>query len=136
MLYGMGTRARLEMRVPPDLFQLSGGTTGFSKLIPRTHDDYAYNARACAELEDGLKRANDSPYALGASIWTTDIASAVRAARRFETGFVWVNTEPSACYQLPFGGKTGSGFGREHGVEALLDYTEVKSIVFGNLGEQ
>lgn len=47
-------RALLAARRPAAsevaLFQLSGGTTGLAKLIPRTHDDYAYNARACAEV--------------------------------------------------------------------------------------
>jgi salicylate---CoA ligase len=54
---GMGTaadRARLDARTPGSrdiaVFLLSGGTTGLPKLIPRTHDDYAYNARASAEV--------------------------------------------------------------------------------------
>lgn len=86
-----------------------------------------------AGLEDGLRRANASPYGLGASIWTRDLASAWRAARAFESGMVWVNAEPNAPYQLPFGGVKDSGLGRENGVQGLLDYTEVKSVMFGGL---
>ncbi|MHB8458353.1 MAG: aldehyde dehydrogenase family protein, partial [Acidimicrobiales bacterium] len=86
-----------------------------------------------ADLDDGLAKANRSRYALGASIWTASVASAWCAANAFEAGFVWVNTEPSAYYQLPFGGKKESGFGRENGLDALSDYTEVKSVVFGGL---
>ncbi len=49
-----GTRARLDAHEPDPrdvaVFLLSGGTTGLPKLIPRTHDDYAYNARASARV--------------------------------------------------------------------------------------
>jgi succinate-semialdehyde dehydrogenase/glutarate-semialdehyde dehydrogenase len=86
-----------------------------------------------ANLEEGLRRANASIYGLGASIWTRDIKSAWRAARAFESGFVWVNAEPNAHYKLPFGGVKDSGLGRENGVQGLLDYTDVKSVVFGGL---
>ena len=86
------------------------------------------------DLDQGLAEANRSRYGLGASIWTGSMASAWRATRAFEAGFVWVNTEPSAYYQLPFGGTKESGFGRENGIEGLLDYTEVKSVVFGGPG--
>lgn len=52
---GGGDAAESLSRLRPDpsdvaLFLLSGGTTGLPKLIPRTHDDYAYNFRASAEL--------------------------------------------------------------------------------------
>jgi succinate-semialdehyde dehydrogenase/glutarate-semialdehyde dehydrogenase len=86
-----------------------------------------------ADLDDGLRRANASPFGLGASIWTRDLATAWRAARAFESGFVWVNAEPSAPYKLPFGGIKDSGLGRENGSQGLLDYTDVKSVVFGGL---
>lgn len=85
------------------------------------------------DIDEGLRRANASVYGLGASIWTRDIASAWRAARAFESGFVWINAEPNAHYKLPFGGVKESGLGRENGLQGLLDYTEVKSVVFGGL---
>ncbi len=85
------------------------------------------------DLDDGMRRANNSPFALGASIWTRDINTAWRAIRLFESGFVWVNSAPSAHYKLPFGGLKDSGVGRENGVQGLLEYTEVKSVVFGGL---
>jgi 2,3-dihydroxybenzoate-AMP ligase len=49
-----GTRARLDAGAPRGrdvaVFLLSGGTTGTPKIIPRTHDDYRYNARRCVEM--------------------------------------------------------------------------------------
>ncbi|MDA8038666.1 MAG: aldehyde dehydrogenase family protein [Actinomycetota bacterium] len=88
---------------------------------------------AITDLDEGLAKANRSRYGLGASVWTTSAANAWRAVSAFEAGFVWVNSEPSAHYQLPFGGKKESGLGRENGLDALADYTEVKSVVFGGL---
>jgi succinate-semialdehyde dehydrogenase/glutarate-semialdehyde dehydrogenase len=86
-----------------------------------------------ADLDEGLRRANMSPFGLGASIWTRDLNAAWRAVRAFESGIVWVNAEPNAPYKLPFGGVKDSGIGRENGVQGLLDYTEIKSVVFGGL---
>ena len=86
------------------------------------------------DLDEGLRRANKSPFGLGASIWTRDIAAAWRAVRAFESGFVWVNSEPNAHYKLPFGGVKQSGLGRENGFQGLLEYTEIKSVMFGGLG--
>ncbi len=84
-------------------------------------------------LDDALPRANKSPFGLGASIWTRDLSAAWRAVRAFESGFVWVNSEPSAHYKLPFGGVKESGLGRENGMQGLLEYTEIKSVIFGGL---
>lgn len=84
-------------------------------------------------LEDGLRRANNSPFGLGASVWTRNISAAWRAIRAFESGFVWVNSEPSAHYKLPFGGIKESGLGRENGLQGVLEYTEIKSVIFGGL---
>ncbi len=86
------------------------------------------------DLNDGLRRANTSSFGLGASIWTKDITAAWRAIRALESGFVWVNCEPSAHYKLPFGGVKQSGLGRENGLQGLLEYTEIKSVMFGGLG--
>lgn len=81
-------------------------------------------------LEEVIERANDSPYGLGAGIWTENIKNAHYAANKFKAGSVWVN-----CYNMnnpasPFGGFKQSGFGREMGSYALENYTEVKSVWF------
>ncbi|MBO0745274.1 MAG: aldehyde dehydrogenase [Candidatus Dormibacteraeota bacterium] len=83
------------------------------------------------DLDEGLELANDSDYGLGSSIWTGSIASAHRAALGLEAGYTWVNALQVAHDELPFGGTKQSGFGKEHGVQALLDYTEQKAVVQG-----
>jgi len=85
------------------------------------------------DLDDGLARANDSPFGLGSSIWTSSMAAAHRAVRELEAGYTWVNALQIAHDELPFGGTKESGFGKEHGLEAFYQYTEQKSIVYGGL---
>lgn len=86
------------------------------------------------DIEEGIRLANDSPYGLGSSIWTRNMAYAWKAIHELEAGYTWVNDVQIAYDELPFGGIKQSGFGKEHGTEAFLQYTEMKSVVFGGLG--
>jgi acyl-CoA reductase-like NAD-dependent aldehyde dehydrogenase len=85
------------------------------------------------DLDDGLQKANNSPFGLGSSIWTGSMKSASRAINELDAGYTWVNALQVAYDELPFGGTKESGFGKEHGIEAFLQYTEQKSVVFGSL---
>jgi acyl-CoA reductase-like NAD-dependent aldehyde dehydrogenase len=85
------------------------------------------------DLEEGIRLANDSPFGLGSSIWTGSMAAANRAVKELEAGYTWVNALQIAHDELPFGGTKESGFGKEHGIEAFHQYTEQKSVVYGNL---
>lgn len=82
-----------------------------------------------SDLEDAITKANSSKYGLGSSIWTRDIGKAREAAERIEAGYTWVNNLHVAYDEMPFGGFKMSGYGKEHGVEALNYYLEEKSIV-------
>jgi acyl-CoA reductase-like NAD-dependent aldehyde dehydrogenase len=84
-------------------------------------------------LDEAIERANDTDYGLGSSIWTRDAAAIDRAIRTLEAGVTWVNQLHYGYDELPFGGTKQSGFGREHGLEALGEYTELKSVVVGGL---
>jgi succinate-semialdehyde dehydrogenase/glutarate-semialdehyde dehydrogenase len=84
-------------------------------------------------LDEAIERANASDYGLGSSIWTRDAAAIDRAIRALEAGVTWVNQLHYGYDELPFGGTKQSGFGREHGLEALGEYTELKSVVVGGL---
>jgi succinate-semialdehyde dehydrogenase/glutarate-semialdehyde dehydrogenase len=94
----------------------------------------ALPVRRIKDLDEGLRLANDSQYGLGSSIWTSSMASAYRAIQEIEAGYTWVNSLVIAHDELPFGGTKQSGFGKEHGVEAFVQYTEEKSVVFGGVG--
>jgi betaine-aldehyde dehydrogenase len=77
---------------------------------------------------DAVRIANDTPYGLSGSIWTTNGARALRVARALETGVISINTNSSVRVSTPFGGFKQSGFGRELGMNALDGYSEVKNV--------
>jgi acyl-CoA reductase-like NAD-dependent aldehyde dehydrogenase len=85
------------------------------------------------DFDDAIRRANDTPYGLGSSIWTHDARLIHRAAQEIESGMTWVNQIHFGYDELPFGGVKASGFGKEHGIEALDSYVELKSVVVGGL---
>src|SRR5215217_8884594 len=86
------------------------------------------------DFDDAVRRANDTEYGLGSSLWTHDVRKIHRAARDIDAGMTWVNQIHYGYDELPFGGMKDSGFGKEHGLEALDSYVELKSVVMGGLG--
>jgi succinate-semialdehyde dehydrogenase/glutarate-semialdehyde dehydrogenase len=85
------------------------------------------------DFDDAIRRANGTPYGLGSSIWTHDVRRIHRAAREIDAGMTWVNQIHYGYDELPFGGIKDSGFGKEHGLEALDSYVDLKSVVVGGL---
>jgi acyl-CoA reductase-like NAD-dependent aldehyde dehydrogenase len=86
-----------------------------------------------SDFDDALARANDTPYGLGSSIWTHDARLIHRAAQDIDAGMTWVNQIHYGYDELPFGGVKASGYGKEHGLESLDSYVELKSVVVGGL---
>ena len=80
-------------------------------------------------MEEALELANGSIFGLGSSIWTADLNRASDAAQKLEAGYTWINSPQIVYDELPFGGLKQSGYGKEHGVEALDYYTETKAVV-------
>jgi phenylacetaldehyde dehydrogenase len=80
------------------------------------------------DIDELARKANDTPYGLSASIWTTNINNAHKMARRMKAGNVWINTHNFYDPALPFGGYKQSGWDREEGYEAIRNFTEVKSV--------
>ncbi|MBV8990003.1 MAG: aldehyde dehydrogenase [Solirubrobacterales bacterium] len=81
------------------------------------------------DLDEAIEHANASPFGLGSSIWTHDLDAATHAAARLEAGYTWINAPQRLYDELPLGGIGASGYGKEHGREALEQYTESKSLV-------
>jgi succinate-semialdehyde dehydrogenase/glutarate-semialdehyde dehydrogenase len=86
-----------------------------------------------SDFDDAIARSNATPYGLGSSIWTHDVRKIHRATHEIEAGMTWVNQIHYGYDELPFGGVKDSGFGKEHGLEALDSYVELKSVVVGGL---
>ncbi|MFA5008390.1 MAG: aldehyde dehydrogenase family protein [Candidatus Omnitrophota bacterium] len=80
-------------------------------------------------IEEAVKLANDSDFALAASIWTKDRANAESLAGQINAGTVWINTYGMFFNETPYGGFKQSGFGKELGKEGFLEYTKLKNII-------
>ncbi len=80
------------------------------------------------DLDEVAAAANDTPYGLGAGIWTKDISKAHALAKKIRAGSIYINCYNVFDAALPFGGYKQSGWGREMGHEVLEAYTEVKAV--------
>ena len=79
-------------------------------------------------VDEIIRRSNDTNFGLAAAVWTRDVAKAHRFAKEVRAGTVWIN-----CYDVfdaaaPFGGFKQSGLGRELGEAGLANYTESKTV--------
>ncbi|KPA79562.1 putative mitochondrial aldehyde dehydrogenase, mitochondrial precursor (ALDH2) [Leptomonas pyrrhocoris] len=82
------------------------------------------------DMDEVVKRANDSIYGLAAGICTRKMDTAIRYASYLDAGTVWVNSWNNFDASVPFGGFKQSGIGRELGRGAIDLYTETKGIHF------
>jgi acyl-CoA reductase-like NAD-dependent aldehyde dehydrogenase len=77
--------------------------------------------------EEAILMANNSQFGLGSGVFTQNIARAHRVSDRIRSGICWVNTYRAISPIAPFGGFNQSGYGREAGQDAILDYTRTKT---------
>jgi len=84
-----------------------------------------------ADVEEGIRLANDSSFGLQASIWTSDVKRGEALARRIEAGVVCVNDAQInyTALNLPMGGWKASGLGTRHGAGGIRKYTKLQSIL-------
>lgn len=78
--------------------------------------------------DQALKVANGTPYGLVGGVFTSDINRAARVARDMRAGQIFVNEWYAGGVETPFGGYGKSGYGREKGREALLNYVQTKNV--------
>ena len=80
------------------------------------------------EESEAIKIANDTPYGLGASIWTKDIEKAKKIIPKINTGNVFVNNIVKSDPRTPFGGIKKSGYGRELSAYGIKEFVNIKNV--------
>jgi len=77
-----------------------------------------------ADADEAIAVANDTPFGLGASVWSRDVDAAIAVGKRVTSGACFVNSLVASDVRMPFGGTKRSGYGRElAGPGVLLEYT-------------
>jgi len=112
--------------IPPTLFSAPVGAAGplFAEeifgpvLVAAPFDDY----------DEAIRQANSLPLGLTASVWTTDLHTALASARDIQTGYLWVNWSSEHIPGSSFGGVKNSGIGREESIGEIESYTQSKNV--------
>ena len=77
---------------------------------------------------EAIRLANDTPYGLAGGVFTTDGARALRVMKALRAGVTWINCYNPTFNEAPWGGYKMSGYGRDLGVNGLLEYQQVKQV--------
>ncbi|RMI28913.1 aminobutyraldehyde dehydrogenase [Nocardia stercoris] len=79
--------------------------------------------------DEAIALANDTPYGLAASAWSTSVFRTARAAREIKAGCVWLNDHIPIVSEMPHGGYKASGFGKDMSAYSFDEYTNIKHVM-------
>lgn len=131
-----GARVLCGGRIPPhrpvgwfyEPTILSGVTGDMAILQEECFGPVAAVCRV-ADFDEAIRRANDSPFGLGASLFSTNLTESMEAAERLEAGMVWINNPLVDNDALPLSGWKMSGIGSELGRQGLDAFRRSKMVI-------
>jgi hypothetical protein len=117
--------------LPPGVINIVSGNGSLGAAIAnsvKTGDGSGDPVLRFSDVEDALRRANDSNNGLGGSVWSSDLVRARELASRLECGPARVNSHAMIQPTMPFGGVKEAGLGVEFGCYGLEEYTNIQSL--------
>lgn len=115
----------------PGCYYLPTILTGVTKGMPVYDEEVFGPAMPIITFKDhaqAIAIANDSPYGLGATIFTKDVAHAKQLATQIESGSIFINNQVKSDSRLPFGGVKKSGYGRELSDFGIREFVNIKTV--------
>lgn len=105
------------------------GVSQTAEIIQREVFGPVVTVQSFEDDEQALAWANEVPYGLAASVWTSTVSRAMRAAKRLQFGTVWINDHIPLVSEMPHGGYKQSGYGKDLSLYGIEDYTQIKHVM-------
>jgi len=100
-----------------------------AEIVQREVFGPVVTVQSAPDMETAVAMANDVDYGLAASVFTSDVGSAMEASARLRFGTVWVNDHIPLVSEMPHGGFKQSGYGKDMSQYAVEHYTELKHVM-------